>query len=121
MKKERAMNFNIERRKAKRVKAILDTTILQDDYKFIAHECNTSDISEGGMRVIVSEEMDPGKRTFVRFKLPDSNESFIMTGLVAWTRAHVNCYETGIKFTSVSEDVRSALHNYVEGRMLAVA
>jgi len=65
------------------------------------------DISPGGMRVVLDNELKVGSAVSGQFKIIANQEPFYVHGEVVWVKPAVDqanrgCYEIGIKFNKIS-------------------
>jgi c-di-GMP-binding flagellar brake protein YcgR len=65
------------------------------------------DISPGGMRVVLDNELKVGSIISGQFKIIANQEPFYVRGEVVWVRRAIDqinrpCYEIGIKFNKIS-------------------
>lgn len=68
------------------------------------------DVSEAGVSLFGSTDLNVGSDTFVRFILPGSNAQIEACGVVAWTDDSA----TGIRFTEISTKSIATLQNWIE-------
>jgi len=68
------------------------------------------DVSESGIDVVAKQPLSPAAMVLARFDLPNSPTAFDLAGEVAWANPNG---ESGIRFTDISDGVRSALAGWV--------
>jgi len=84
----------------------------------------SKDISEGGIRIIALERLNPHTMLDLNFFPPGSKESISATARVAWTEEFIvgtlsssKAYETGIEFVSISKEDREKIKQLVASRL----
>src|SRR5690349_17433218 len=68
------------------------------------------DISEGGISLFGSADLNVGSETLLRFTLPGSELEIEASGVIAWSDERA----TGINFAQISTDCLTALQSWLE-------
>jgi CheY-like chemotaxis protein len=79
--------------------------------------CKMTNISDGGMAVILSEQISPNWVVEVRFELPGVPETLEAKGEFAWSDGNGNA---GIRFLCIPIDSKKSLGKWLAGRHEAV-
>jgi len=103
-----------DRRRYKRIKVFLDTTLMPDAGKSTKYGANTCDINEGGLRIVSNTPVTTGIDTLTSFMLPDYENMIIAPSEVVWTETHATCYEAGIRFKHINAKDKDAIRDYVK-------
>lgn len=104
----------VERRKYVRFATSLEVGYcIFDDLELDKTHSRLKDISRGGIRISVPEELNTGAQVAVEIKLPEDSIPFVAFSEVVWSRKNGDLgYEAGLKFTSIQGDDKSRLLDY---------
>jgi hypothetical protein len=61
-----------------------------------------TDISQGGVRLVISKPERPGKKVKLRLSFSGSDEVVDVLGQIVWAR-QIDPYETGVRFLNLDE------------------
>ncbi len=94
-----------EKRKAKRLPASEETLLSKNDGQKTA--VKLTDISLGGMRVLMNEDLEPGCELLGQFKILPRANPFYIKGIVSWNKPcsekdRPYQFEIGIKFLKIN-------------------
>jgi len=76
----------------------------------------SEDISEGGMRLSVFQNFEPGILLDLSFAVPEKAGSIATTGKIIWHKQIENCrypFAVGLKFVDIDSDDRCIISQYV--------
>lgn len=75
----------------------------------------TEDASEGGIRVMFPEKVQPDTRLEISIKIPGEEKPVFAVGKVVWVRPDIfgGVYMTGIQFVHIKQADRQRLYKYV--------
>jgi CheY-like chemotaxis protein len=76
--------------------------------------CKVTNVSDGGMAIILAEQINPGWSVDVRFELPGVQEEVALKGEFAWSDGKGNA---GIRFVYVSIEGKRSLGRWLAGRV----
>ena len=110
------MDFFTERRKYKRIECDFNVILIINPDMSIAISCNGRDISEGGIRVMLSTKTLEGSEAVVNFNLPGYEDTLKIRSKVIWTQPSIESpeyFESGIEFVSLNEVEKAILRDYV--------
>jgi len=84
----------------------------------------SKDISEGGIRIVALEMLDPGTMLDLKFLLPGLKEPMSAIARVVWTEEFMvgtlsssKAYEAGVEFVSISKEDREEINQFVVSRL----
>jgi len=92
-----------EKRSAKRLPSDQSSLLTHENGN--ASDVTLVDISLGGMRVMINEDLAVGKSLAGQFKILPHANPFYIQGIVAWTKplpGQTHRFEVGIKFIKIS-------------------
>ena len=94
-----------EKRKSSRLNTSEETFLTQDDGRKTG--AKLVDISLGGMRVMMNEDLKTGSELSGQFKILPHSSPFYIKGIVSWSKPcqeknHSYKFEVGIKFTKIN-------------------
>lgn len=105
-----------EKRIHKRMSTVVNAKFMPDTDLIFDWDCETMDLSEGGMRLVSIREPLVGNYSEVGFYLPNHGDRLAVQSEVVWTRpvaGRVGYFEIGIKFSELSEHKRKILKDYL--------
>ena len=82
----------------------------------VRFECNSKDVSEGGIRVTTQREPNAGSDVLLVFELTKEGEKLSIPAIIVWAhplRGQSGFYESGIKFATLSVHERGLLLAYI--------
>lgn len=112
------MRGHREERKHGRRRHMMPVTFVPDSALAIKCECDSRDISEGGIRVLSSREPISGSGADISFRLPGRGRKLTLHAKVVWSRPskdRAGWYEMGIAFMPMSPASKRLLRSYVYG------
>jgi len=87
----------------------------------IKNRCRSIDISEGGMKLLLSEKLDKGTMLEIQIRIPNSGKNIDAEGCVAWAEEITKrdafgrrLFYAGIKFSAINEPDGSSLLEYIK-------
>jgi len=110
------MKRHKEKRKHKRFGRVFPVTFSPDSSLMVECSCDTKDISEGGMRLLMTREPLVGKEAEITFALPTCEDSLKTYTKVVWTNPLPKArglFETGLRFMELSEKKKKHLRDYL--------
>lgn len=109
-----------ERRKHTRLQKILDVSYTVRKKPFLKSSARTTDISEGGMKIVLDEKLPTGTILELKVPLPDSKGTQDIEAEVVWSEESPDksssgkrIFSSGVKFLAVRESSGSALLSYI--------
>ena len=109
-----------ERRKYKRVRGEFHVSFSIDINVVIPFSCSARDISEGGMKLVITRKAIPGHIVTVAFSLPGSEEKLSLAAEIIWVIPAPeidNKYLSGVRFVALSQRQKDIIHEYVGNAM----
>ena len=108
--------FRRERRRYPRINDILRISyqIANDD---LHYNCSSKDISEGGIRLNLYENIKTGTSMKLGIYLEDVAQPTWTIGRIVWTKdthGREYPYEAGIEFSILAPDFRANIHNHIQ-------
>jgi len=100
-----------ERRRYFRCPVFTSVTILRPSK--IEVRCDTVNVSEGGMAVSTTADLDPGEKVDVWFTLPDYSFSFVAESTICWRKSG----HLGIRFVSLAQEHKSELQDWLSRKL----
>lgn len=81
--------------------------------------CTTEEVSEGGVRIRVSERIEPGTRLQLRIATTNPPASFLLTGRLVWTRESVppGTWVAGVDVGSTDEKYLDTWRQFARSRL----
>jgi len=104
----------MERRKFVRLNVELEVEyrILESlkDFKIT----QTEDVSEGGIRIMLPEKIEPRTHLEIAIKIPNESKPVFAIGRVVWTKSDVfgGVHMTGIQLVHIKQKDRERLYKY---------
>ncbi|MBU4377006.1 MAG: PilZ domain-containing protein [Candidatus Omnitrophica bacterium] len=111
-----------ERRKAMRVNTELAVRYSIEKKLHLKLNGAIKDISQKGVRLVVTEKLTEGTLLLLEFSIPDKKGPIIADGKVVWTSGAFDerdvdgkrIFETGVQFVNIEPDGSARLVSYIE-------
>ncbi len=106
----------IDRRKDKRYDSRLEMAIYPSGSYEIKLLVRNTDISRGGVRVTIPNELIPESNVVIKCTIPNAAEELTILGDIVWcqrSKSEETLFDAGIKFTSMGELDKKYLYDYV--------
>jgi len=110
------MDRQRERREHKRIIGFFRVTFVPNSDFLLEFFCDARDISEGGIRIMITSAPLLGFEVEVGFRLPDSSDMLKIPSVVVWTKPseqYKGKFEAGIKFLPLSSKTKNLLKEYI--------
>jgi len=105
-----------ERRKHKRIPRVISVDFSPNSDLKIHCSCDSIDISENGIRLLLSRQPLEGKDAEISFKLHASEDDLTIVSHVIWSRPSSKAkgmFESGVEFRSLSDINKKLLRRYI--------
>ena len=81
----------------------------------VIRKLKTKDISAGGIRVVLKDELEQGSLVSVRLVIPDTSKEVTCFAQVAWVATETaEGFETGFAFMDISNKEMTTIQGFIE-------
>ncbi len=109
------MEKTTDRRFFRRINANFDVRLVPNTDLVFDWDCESIDLSEGGIKVLSTREPIPGYEVEVIFTLPEKKARLAIQSEVVWTGPsnRIGRYFAGIRYNELSEIKRRELRQFL--------